>query len=129
MSGALNLCSKVASIIPGGGLVSIVLDIGNAALGLVPGGGGGKAPAVNINLDGVRSEISSIKKETDEIKNALKEQGEQLQDIKSFEMIKEMNYMDGIENIRSAHSVFFSSSNFSLEKRVMQFESHSFELR
>ena len=49
--------------------------------------------------------------------------------VKSFEMIKEMNYMDGIENIRSAHSVFFSSSNFSLEKRVMQFESHSFELR
>ena len=49
--------------------------------------------------------------------------------VKSFEMIKEMNYMDGIENIRSAHSVFFSSSKLSLEKRVMQFENHSFELR
>ena len=49
------------------------------------GGGGmisGQAPAVNINLDGVRSEIASIKKETDEIKGALREQGEQLQDIK-----------------------------------------------
>ena len=46
------------------------------------GGGGmisGQAPAVNINLDGVRSEIASIKKETDEIKDALREQGEQLQ--------------------------------------------------
>ena len=49
--------------------------------------------------------------------------------VKSFEMIKEMNYMDGIENIRSAHSVFFSSSKLSLERRVMQFENHSFELR
>ena len=49
--------------------------------------------------------------------------------VKSFEMIKEMNYMDGIENIRSAHSVFFSSSKLSLEKRVVQFENHSFELR
>ena len=49
--------------------------------------------------------------------------------VKSFEMIKEMNYMDGIENIRSAHSVFFSSSKLSLEKRVMQFDNHSFELR
>ena len=50
------------------------------------GGGGamisGQAPAVNINLDGVRSEIASIKKETDEIKDALRDQGEQLQDIK-----------------------------------------------
>ena len=42
----------------------------------------GQAPSVNINLDGVRSEIASIKKETDEIKDALREQGEQLQDIK-----------------------------------------------
>ena len=100
LSGALNVASKVASVIPGGGLISSVLDIGNAALGLVPGGGGGggggggrvmgggggmisgQAPAVNINLDGVRSEIASIKKETDEIKDALREQGEQLQDIK-----------------------------------------------
>ena len=49
--------------------------------------------------------------------------------VKSFEMIKEMNYMDGIENIRSAHSVFFSSSKLSIEKRIMQFENHSFELR
>ena len=96
------MCSKVASIIPGGGLISSVLDIGNAALGLVPGGGGGggggkvmgggggmisgQATAVNINLDGVRDEINSIKKETDDIKNALKEQGEQLQDIKVRDM-------------------------------------------
>ena len=49
--------------------------------------------------------------------------------VKSFEMIKEMNYMDGIENIRSAHSVFFSSSKLSVEKRIVQFENHSFELR
>ena len=101
LSGALSVASKVANIIPGGGLISSVLDIGNAALGLVPGGGGGsggggggrvmgggggmisgQAPAVNINLDGVRSEIASIKKETDEIKDALRDQGEQLQDIK-----------------------------------------------
>ena len=49
--------------------------------------------------------------------------------VKSFEMIKEINYMDGIENIRSAHSVFFSSSKLSIEKRIVQFENHSFELR
>ena len=103
----------MASIIPGGGLVSSVLDIGNAALNMVPGGGGGggggrvivggvggggrvmsggggmisgQAPAVNINLDGVREEMANfrfgMKKETDDIKDALKEQGEQLQDIK-----------------------------------------------
>ena len=79
-----------------------MLDIGNSALGLVGGGGGGgggggkgvvqggssgamitsQAPAVNINLDGVRDEIASIKKETNDIKEALKEQGEQLKDIK-----------------------------------------------
>ena len=46
----------------------------------------GQATAVNINLDGVRDEINSIKKETDDIKNALKEQGEQLQDIKVCDM-------------------------------------------
>ena len=49
--------------------------------------------------------------------------------VKSFEMIREMNYMDGIENIRSAHSVFFSSSKLGIEKRIVQFENHSFELR
>ena len=49
--------------------------------------------------------------------------------VKSFEMIKEITYMDGIENIRSAHSVFFSSSKLSIEKRIVQFENHSFELR
>ena len=48
---------------------------------------------------------------------------------KSFEMLKEITYMDGIENIRSAHGVFFSSSKLSLEKRIMLFENHSFELR
>jgi len=178
LSGALSVASKVAGLFPGGGLISSVLDIGNSALGLVGGGGGGggggkgvvqggssgamiasQAPAVNINLDGVRDEIASIKKETNDIKEALKEQGEQLRDIKeiledglgnithemsamrgtidniqstavkSFEMLKEMNYMDGIENIRSAHSVFFSSSKLGLEKRIQQFENHSFELR
>ena len=103
LSGALNVASKVASVIPGGGLISSVLDIGNAALGMVPGGGGGgggggrvmgggggmisgQAPAVNINLDGVRKEMANfrfeMKKETDDIKDALRDQGEQLQDIK-----------------------------------------------
>ena len=37
--------------------------------------------------------------------------------------------MDGIENIRSAHKVFFSPSKLTLEKRIQQFENHSFELR
>ena len=37
--------------------------------------------------------------------------------------------MDGIENIRSAHKVFFSPSKLSLERRIQQFENHSFELR
>ena len=48
---------------------------------------------------------------------------------KSFEMLKEINYMDGIENIRSAHKVFFSPSKLTLDKRIQQFENHSFELR
>ena len=57
---------------------------GGGGGGKVTGGGGGGRPgqAPAVNLDGVRSEIVSIKKETDDIKDALKEQGEQLRDIK-----------------------------------------------
>ena len=49
------------------------------------GGGGGVmsgTAAVNINLDGVKHEIASIKHETDAIQETLKEHGEQLVDIK-----------------------------------------------
>ena len=38
--------------------------------------------AVNINLDGVKNEIASIKHETDAIQETLKDHGEQLVDIK-----------------------------------------------
>ena len=71
-------------------------------------------------LGNITQEISGMRRSLDSIQSTA---------VKSFEMIKEMNYMDGIENIRSAHSVFFSSSKLSLEKRVVQFENHSFELR
>ena len=71
-------------------------------------------------LGNITQEMSRMRKSLDSIQSTA---------VKSFEMIKEMNYMDGIENIRSAHSVFFSSSKLSLEKRVVQFENHSFELR
>ena len=71
-------------------------------------------------LGNITQEMSGMKRSLDTIQSTA---------VKSFEMIKEMNYMDGIENIRSAHSVFFSSSKLSLEKRVVQFENHSFELR
>ena len=83
--------------------VSGIASLGHTLLDMVPGGGGGgggsggkmiqqhggggmvapaPAPVVNINLDGVRGEIESIKKETDEIKDAIKTQGEQIQDLK-----------------------------------------------
>ena len=71
-------------------------------------------------LGNITQEMSGMRRSLDSIQSTA---------VKSFEMIKEMNYMDGIENIRSAHSVFFSSSKLSLEKRVVQFENHSFELR
>ena len=71
-------------------------------------------------LENITQEMSGMRRSLDSIQSTA---------VKSFEMIKEMNYMDGIENIRSAHSVFFSSSKLSLEKRVVQFENHSFELR
>ena len=71
-------------------------------------------------LENITQEMSGMRRSIDSIQSTA---------VKSFEMIKEMNYMDGIENIRSAHSVFFSSSKLSLEKRIIQFENHSFELR
>ena len=71
-------------------------------------------------LETITHEMSGMRRSLDSIQGTA---------VKSFEMIKEMTYMDGIENIRSAHSVFFSSSKLSLEKRIMQFENHSFELR
>jgi len=115
--------------------------------------------AANIDLDSVKAGIANIEKDTSEIKDALKAQSEEIKDVKeilqvgladisnnmselrgqvdqiqstalkSFEMIKEMNYLDGIENIRSAHNVFFARSKVGLEKRIQQFESHSFELQ
>ena len=45
----------------------------------------------------------------------------------SFEMIKEMHYLDGIENIDSAHAVFFSNTK-DMDRKISQFESHRFEL-
>jgi len=45
----------------------------------------------------------------------------------SFEIIKEMHYLDGIENIDSAHAVFFSNTK-DMDRKISQFESHRFEL-
>ena len=44
-------------------------------------------------------------------------------------MLKELTYLDGIENIKSAHDVFFSRSKQGLERRIYQFENHVFELQ
>ena len=46
---------------------------------------------------------------------------------KTFEMIQEMHFLDGIENIDFAHAVFFKK-NSSLEENIVSFKSHQFEL-
>ena len=46
----------------------------------------------------------------------------------SFELIKEMHYLDGLDYIDSAHTVFFTSKQ-SMDQRMSQFESHRFELQ
>ena len=61
--------------------------------------------------------MNDVKNTLDSIKNTA---------AKSFEMIKELNYMDGIENIRSSHSVYFETP---VDKRIERFEKHIFELR
>ena len=68
----------------------------------------GQAPAVSINLDGVRSEIASIKKETDDIKDALKEQGEQLQDIKVIVSYVVKGVLDLLTTYRHMDTAFYS---------------------
>ena len=46
---------------------------------------------------------------------------------KTFEMIQEMHYLDGIENIDFAHAVFFKR-NSNMEESLASFKSHQFEL-
>lgn len=46
------------------------------------GGYGGAAPVVNINLDEVKNAINAVKSDTNEIKEALSEQGRDIKDIK-----------------------------------------------
>ena len=46
---------------------------------------------------------------------------------KTFEMIQEMHYLDGIENIAFAHAVFFKR-NSNMEENLASFKSHQFEL-
>ena len=46
---------------------------------------------------------------------------------KTFEMIQEMHYLDGIENIDFAHAVFFKP-NSNIEENIASFKSHQFEL-
>ena len=47
--------------------------------------------------------------------------------MSSFEMLQEMHYLDGIENIDSAHAVFFSNSD-DIKENMASFKSHRFEL-
>jgi len=46
---------------------------------------------------------------------------------KTFEMIQEMHFLDGIENIDFAHAVFFKK-NSNLDENIASFRSHQFEL-
>jgi len=102
-----------------------------ASIGYVPQGGLQQQAAVdnekefekmNDVLTAGFAEMSdhfrSTKGELDEIKTIA---------AGSFEMIKEMHYLDGIENIDSAHAVFFSNTK-DMERKITQFESHRFEL-
>jgi len=68
---------------------------------------------ISTNINGMRRQVDAIQNHAS----------------KSFEMLKELNYLDGIENIKSAHDVFFSRSKHGLERRIDQFESHVFELQ
>ena len=45
-----------------------------------------------------------------------------------FEILQEMHYLDGIENIDSAHTVFFSNCD-DIEDTLASFKSHRFELQ
>ena len=46
----------------------------------------------------------------------------------SFEMLQEMHYLDGIENIDSAHAVFFSNCD-DIDETIASFKNHHFELQ
>ena len=122
-------------------------------------GDGGEGAVVNVNLDEIKMEMGKLGQDTKNIKDALKEQTNDIKDIKiilefsiteistnlngmrkqmdaiqnhaskSFEMLKELNYLYGKENIKSAHDVFFSRSKQGLERRIYQFENHVFELQ
>ena len=66
---------------------------------------------VGPSLDGFRAGPRNITEDTATIRSQL--DNIQSTASKSFELLKEINYMDGIENIRSAHKVFFSPSSAS----------------
>ena len=64
------------------------------------------------------SQFEEMKSDLDKIQNLAG---------KTFEMIQEMKYLDGIENIDFAHAVFFKK-NSNLEDNIASFRSHQFEL-
>ena len=119
----------------GGKLVGMALDVGGgdsedtedtedtegAGSGKGKGSGRGNDSDIQRTLQSgflnMSTQFRSVKKDLESIQNLA---------AGSFEILKEMNYLDGIENIDSAYSVFFSSHN--LDARMAQFTSHRFEL-
>ena len=82
------------------------------------------------NLDAIKEILESSFSEMKEKFSDIKTQMESVEKraVKSFEMLKQIAYMDGIENIAAAYKVFFTKSKQGLSKRIEQFQSHRFEL-
>ena len=93
--------------------------------------------------ENVNAELEQITQNTDEIKEILAEGYAEMKTqfmkrkaelntiaslaISAFEILKEMRYLEGIENIDSAHKVFFSSRQ-DTHILMSQFNNHRFEL-